>query len=129
MLNRFDMFMVKVAETAYDRWKRDRQRSKNIQKALNRSRPKSRKEMQVERLAGRQYTAGQMARGGTIGAGVGAVGRVMAEGIQHGKKGLVGTIKNPRKMLASAVQGTLVGSVVPTLKRKADVAAAEGGWY
>lgn len=136
MINRNDEFLIKVAELSWSDWEKKRkQREKerlhrmNIRRALAKQQPKSYKEMQVERLAGRQYTPGQIARGGAIGAGVGTVGHILGEAIQHGRKGVAGAIKNPRALLSSAMKGTLVGSVVPTLKRKADVKAAETGWY
>lgn len=130
MINRHDRFMVKVAATmSWEQWQKERRKRQNIRRALMKQEPKTYKERQVERLAGRQYTTGQMARGGAIGAGVGAVGHVLAEGIRKGTKGLAGAVRSPRDLAAAAMRGTLVGAVVPTLKRKADVRAAEGGWY
>jgi len=133
MINRNDEFMVKVAELSWEntrqRMEKERLKRLNIRRALAKQEPKTVKEMQIERLAGRQYTPGQMVRGGLIGAGVGAVGHVLGETIQRGGKGLVGAVKNPRAILSSAARGSLIGSVIPTLKRKADVKAAETGWY
>lgn len=129
MINRNDMFMVKVAAMSWEEWQRERRKRQNIQRALMKRQAKTYKERQVERLAGKQYTGGQMARGGAIGAGIGTVGHVIGEAIQGGRKGLAGAIRDPRALAASAMKGTLVGAVVPTLKRKADVRAAEGGWY
>lgn len=129
MINRHDMFMVKVANMNWEQWQKERKKRQNIRKALMKRQPKTLKDRHVERLAGKQYTGGQMARGGAIGAGVGTVGHVLGEAIKGGKKGLAGAIRNPRALAASAMKGTLVGAVVPTLKRKADVRAAEGGWY
>jgi hypothetical protein len=129
MINRHDMFMVKVANMTWEQWQKERRKRQNIRKALQKREPRTYKERQVERLAGRQYTGGQMARGGAIGAGVGAAGKILGDVIQSGRKGLAGALKSPRALAAAAMKGTLVGAVVPTLKRKADVRAAETGWY
>lgn len=134
-MNRLDMFTVKVAGSLSDlqaeiqKRKREREKSQNIRNALNRSRPKSRREKQVEQLAGKQYTGGQLARGGAIGAGMGGIGHLIGSSIEGGRKGLAGALKNPRQIASSAMRGALVGAVVPALKRNADVRAAEGGWY
>lgn len=129
MINRNDEFMIKVAASSWQEWEKERVRRANIRKALAKNQPQSYKDRQVERLAGKQYTGGQMARGGAIGAGIGMLGQVLGEGITGGKAGFVRSLKNPRAMAAAGMRGTLVGAVVPTLKRKADVQAAEGGWY
>lgn len=128
MLNRHDLFMIKVA-MSYDEWQEERRKQSNIRKALSKSKTRSARDRQVERLAGKQYTGGQVFRGGLIGAGVGTAGQVLGDAIEGGKKGLVRGVKNPRRLLSSAARGSLVGSIIPTLKRRADVAAAEGGWF
>lgn len=127
-MNRLDTFMVKAAG-AFDDWQQERRKSHNIREALKRSEAKSYREHQVERLAGRQYSGGQLARGGAIGAGFGAAANLAGSLIEGGKKGLAGSLKNPRRMVSSALKGSVVGAVVPSLKRKADVRAAEEGWF
>lgn len=130
MINRHDMFMVKVAAVmSWEEWQKERRRRQNIRAAIQKSEAKNPKDRQVEQLAGRQYTAGQMGRAGAIGAGIGAVGDAVGSGIREGKAGFVKALKNPRQLGAAAFRGALIGSVVPTLKRKADVSAAERGWF
>lgn len=129
MINRHDSFIVKVAAMTLSEWQKERTKRKNIRAALKRSGAKSRREKQVERLAGRQFTAGQVARAGTIGSGVGLIGEGLGEAIRGGKAGLLKAIRDPRRMAAAGVRGALIGSVVPTLRRKSDVVAAERGLF
>lgn len=129
MINRHDMFMVKVAAMTWDEWQKERRKRLNIRKALIKQQPKTYKQRQIEQLTGRQYTPGQIARGGAIGAGVGMAGTLLTRGIEHGKGALKSALRSPRTMGASAVRGALIGAAIPSLKRRADVSAAEGGWY
>ena len=127
MVNRLDMFLVKVAEASdkKDRWTRMR----NIRAAVRKSRPKTWEERQAEQLAGRQHTAGQLARGALIGAGFGAGAGLSEAAISKGMKGVAGSVKNPRQLIGRAVTGALFGAGVPAARRYVDIRAAEGGWY
>lgn len=127
MINRLDSFLVKVA--SLEEYRRELEARRNIRKALKATAPKTRKEQQVEQLAGKQYTAGQLARGGAIGAGFGAAAGLAEGAIGGGRKGLAGAVKNPRQLMGRAVTGALFGAAVPAAKRYSDVQAAEGGWY
>jgi len=128
MINSYDMFIVKVALSMQDEDEEERQ-LENIDKSIEKVRPKTYKDQQIEYIAGKQLTGGQLARGAGIGAGVGISSSLLRGAIEEGKKGVAGYVKNPRKMLASAVGGSLIGGALPALRRYMDVKSAEGGWY
>lgn len=131
MINRFDSFLVKVAaSTEYDQLRREQfEKLRNIHEAVAKTRPKTWKEREIERLAGKQYTPGQLARAGAIGSVFGTGAGLMGAAIEGGRKGLAGAIKQPRRMLSNAARGAVFGAAIPAVKRYSDVRAAESGWY
>lgn len=113
---------------------------RNIAKTLQLIKPRSKTEKQVEELAGRGLTPGQVARymliGGAMVGGLGVARRGIVEG---GKLGLsrIGQLASregakklvaPSAVGADALYGTAIGAL-PVLRRKMDIEAARRGQF
>jgi hypothetical protein len=100
--------------------------------------PRTKTQQQVEELAGRPMTKGQIARaigiGAIVGGGfgivnrsVGKLGRGLLKSKQEAIKNSLEVI-NPRQILADMTTGAGVGTL-PIWRRKADIEAAKRGKY
>lgn len=123
-----EFFHEKIA--AEQQKKITREEKRNIRQALKATQAKTRTQEQVHALAGKPYTAGQIARSGAIGAGaglgLGTIGRVV-ENI--GTKGGLRKVFDPKSMASSVIQGVGYGAAIPIIKRRADIEAAKRGVY
>ena len=129
--------MVKVAEPL------SREEKKNVRKTLKVIRPRSRTDEQVQEIAGRPWTAGQMARRGVIGAG-GGIAAGTLQGLITGapltvgravKKGTLPSIArgaallSPRRLAAGGIGGATFGLAIPLIQQMADREAAKRGQF
>jgi len=110
---------------------------KNIRKSLQLLRPRSKTEKEVQELAGRGLTPGQVARymgvGGVVVGGLGAARRGITQAGKHGVKSLVAKegvkqVLHPSSIGADALYGTALGAL-PVLRRKLDIEAARRGQF
>lgn len=131
-----------VIKTAADGVTREEKR--NIRKTLKVIKPRSRTEEQVQEIAGRPLTKGQIIRRGLIGAGGGiglgvahglitkqplTVGRAVSKKVmsREAAKGLA--TFSPQRLLSGAATGSVFGLGIPLVQRQADIEAARRGQF
>ena len=132
------LYMMKLAEESrWDKTKKffgnlgesgiKRRELRKIKSELRESKPQTEREKAVDRLAGRQYTAGQYARRAGVGALVGSGAQVAGSLIEGGKARRAGI--RPRALGRAAAVGALFGSAIPAASRLADIEAAKRGAF
>jgi len=118
-----------------------RSEASQIRKQLKALAPRTKTEKQVEDLAGRQLTKGQLARYITIGAVLGGGMGLVRKGLKAGTGGMIGGLKTLKEhpvraplsvagdVIGDVTTGAVYGGVLPVARRAADIEAARRGKF